>query len=211
MNEKDEEFSKERKKALDKIENVYEKEHNGNKRKLKYGIYCLFGVPMVFLVMLFIIESSKLVFLVLWIASLFLISAYLIGIEYSDFRLQENFADILEKHKEMESLLDVPDITDINISRLELPALPRLDAYRKERQRREEADANVELLMKQVAELTEKLDKLQNAGVGAASEQEIEQKQDNGEVHGTEPVNGEDTVKDVTADNGAASENGQNS
>lgn len=173
MTDKEEEFSKERKEALDKIDKVYEHEHDNNKRKLKYGIYCLLGVPMVFLVLLFTMNSSKLVFLVLWIASLFIISGYLVAVEYSDFKMQENFADILNEHKEKESLLDVPDITDIDLSRFERPMLPRLEMYRKEREKREEADANVALLMKQVAELTEKLDKLQGM-----TEAEIEDKAD---------------------------------
>lgn len=178
MTDKEEEFSKERKEALDKIDKVYEHEHDNNKRKLKYGIYCLLGVPMVFLVLLFTMNSSKLVFLVLWIASLFVISGYLVAVEYSDFKMQENFADILNEHKEKESLLDVPDITDIDLSRFERPMLPRLEMYRKEREKREEADANVALLMKQVAELTEKLDKLQGM-----TEVEIEDKHD--EAHKT--------------------------
>ena len=173
MTDKEEEFSKERKEALDKIDKVYEHEHDNNKRKLKYGIYCLLGVPMVFLVLLFTMNSSKLVFLVLWIASMFIISGYLVAVEYSDFKMQENFADILNEHKEKESLLDVPDITDIDLSRFERPMLPRLEMYRKEREKREEADANVALLMKQVAELTEKLDKLQGM-----TEVEIEDKHD---------------------------------
>jgi hypothetical protein len=95
-----------------------------------------------------------------------LISAYLIGIEYSDFKLQENFAGILNEHKEKESLLDVPDITDIDLSGLNrpaLPGLPKLDMYRREREKREEADANVAMLMQQVAELTEKLNQMQAA------------------------------------------------
>lgn len=171
MTDKEQEFSKERKEALDKIDKVYEHEHDNNKRKLKYGIYCLLGVPMVFLVLLFTMNSSKLVFLVLWIASLFIISGYLVAVEYSDFKMQENFADILNEHKEKESLLDVPDITDIDLSRFERPMLPRLEMYRKEREKREEADANVALLMKQVAELTEKLDRLQGM-----TEAEIEDK-----------------------------------
>jgi hypothetical protein len=185
MESKDEKLTKERKEALEKIDKVYEAEHGSNKKKLKYGIYCLFAVPSVFLVMLFFIDSSKLVFLVLWIASLFLISAYLIGVEYSDFKLQDNFAGILNEHKERESLLDVPDITDIDLSGLNrpaLPGLPRLDMYRREREKREEADANVAMLMQQVAELTEKLNQMQAAtgiqldGKNADTEQQIETK-----------------------------------
>lgn len=202
MTDKEEEFSKERKEALDKIDKVYEHEHDNNKRKLKYGIYCLFGVPMVFLVLLFTMNSSKLVFLVLWIASLFIISGYLVAVEYSDFKMQENFADILNEHKEKESLLDVPDITDIDLSRFERPMLPRLEMYRKEREKREEADANVALLMKQVAELTEKLDKLQGM-----TEVEIEDKHD----EASDKVESKADVPSGKADDKAESDSKQKS
>lgn len=159
MTDKEEKFENERKEALDKIDRVYESEHNNNKRKIKYGIYCLIGVPMIFLILLFAMDSSKLLFLVLWIASLFLISGYLVAVEYSDFKMQENFADILDENRQMESLMDVPDITDIDLTRLDKPVLKGLE-LKKERKMREQADENVALLMKQVAELNEKIDRL---------------------------------------------------
>jgi hypothetical protein len=54
--------------------------------------------------------------------------------------------------------------------------------YRREREKREEADANVAMLMQQVAELTEKLNQMQAAtgiqldGKNADTEQQIETK-----------------------------------
>ena len=63
--------------------------HAANVKKLKAGIKCIFTVPACFLILLFLTGSSKIIFLVLWIASLFIIAAYLIHVEYSDYKVQE--------------------------------------------------------------------------------------------------------------------------
>ena len=48
-----------------------------------------------FLVLLMIVpDSSKIIFLVLWIVSLFAIAVYLIGVEYVDYKLQEKMNEI---------------------------------------------------------------------------------------------------------------------
>ena len=39
-------------------------------------------------------DSSKIIFLVLWIVSLFAIAVYLIGVEYVDYKLQEKMNEI---------------------------------------------------------------------------------------------------------------------
>jgi hypothetical protein len=43
---------------------------------------------------MFTMESSKYVFLVLWVASLFVISAYLIYVEYADYKVQETMVEL---------------------------------------------------------------------------------------------------------------------
>ena len=63
--------------------------HAANVKKLKAGIKCIFTVPACFLILLFLTGSSKIIFLVLWIASLFIIAAYLKHFEYSDYKLHE--------------------------------------------------------------------------------------------------------------------------
>lgn len=62
--------------------------HKGNLRKLNIGFRSLLIVPTIFLVLLFFTGSSKTVFLVLWIVSMFIIAFYLVRIEYSDYQLQ---------------------------------------------------------------------------------------------------------------------------
>ena len=62
--------------------------HKNNLHKLKIGFGSLFIVPTVFLIMLFFTGSSKTVFLILWIVSMFIIATILVRIEFSDYQLQ---------------------------------------------------------------------------------------------------------------------------
>lgn len=63
--------------------------HADNQKRIKIGIHCLIWIPMIFMALLFLTEGEKVIFLILWIASLFLIAAYLIYVEYLDFKAQE--------------------------------------------------------------------------------------------------------------------------
>ena len=74
----------------------YEKTiHEQNQRRIKIGLRCIYFIPLFFLVLLMIVpDSSKIIFLVLWIVSLFAIAVYLIGVEYVDYKLQEKLNDI---------------------------------------------------------------------------------------------------------------------
>ncbi len=62
--------------------------HKDNLQKLKIGFKSLIIVPSIFLIALFFTGSSKTVFLVLWIVSMFIIALVLVRIEYSDYQLQ---------------------------------------------------------------------------------------------------------------------------
>lgn len=69
-------------------------------------------IPLIFLVLLFITDSSKIIFLVLWIASLFGIAIYLIGVEYVDYKLQEKMNEIGGKNDiEPESLIKIEQVS----------------------------------------------------------------------------------------------------
>ncbi|SCW68512.1 hypothetical protein SAMN02910400_01883 [Lachnospiraceae bacterium C10] len=69
---------------------AYQKEnHEKNQRKIRNGLKVNILLPLVFLIISFATDSSKLVFLILWITSLFGIAFYLIYVEYMDFRMQE--------------------------------------------------------------------------------------------------------------------------
>ena len=78
-------------------------------------IFAVFGLcAIIFLTLLFVVNSSKVIFLVMWIASLFIISGYLIAIEYKDYNMTENLKDIVGNEYD-DSLIDtakaISDIT----------------------------------------------------------------------------------------------------
>jgi hypothetical protein len=62
--------------------------HKDNLHRIKIGFRSILIVPTIFLLLLFFTSSSKTVFLVLWIVSMFIIAVYLVIIEYSDYKLQ---------------------------------------------------------------------------------------------------------------------------
>ena len=69
---------------------AYEKEnHEKNQRKIRTGLKVNILLPLVFLIISFATDSSKLILLILWITSLFGIAFDLIYVEYTDFRMQK--------------------------------------------------------------------------------------------------------------------------
>lgn len=109
MNEETKEF----KEMYDRLMNYEQKLHEKNQKKIKIGIRVALIVPLIFLALLFISGSSKIVFLVLWIASLFGISIYLIAVEYSDYQLQVKIAEISgQEEKEVDSLVPIDELEE---------------------------------------------------------------------------------------------------
>ena len=84
--------------------------HAANVKKLKAGIKCIFTVPACFLILLFLTGSSNIIFLVLWIASLFIIAAYLIHVEYSDYKVQEMVNSLQDSGSDIDGLIDIDSI-----------------------------------------------------------------------------------------------------
>ena len=73
------------------------------------SLYAWFNIllPLVFLIISFLTKSSKLVFLVLWIVSLFGIAFYLLYVEFTDFKLQEKMKEfgIVDEEEEQKDLI----------------------------------------------------------------------------------------------------------
>ena len=82
--------------------------HNGNQRRIRKGMLSLLLVPLVFLVLLFLSEGSRVIFLLLWIMSMFGISAYLIAVEYIDYEMQNKVKKITKKEVELDQLTPLP-------------------------------------------------------------------------------------------------------
>lgn len=82
--------------------------HNGNQRRIRKGMLSLLLVPLVFLVLLFLSEGSRVIFLLLWIVSMFGIAAYLIAVEYIDYEMQNKVKRITKKEVELDQLMALP-------------------------------------------------------------------------------------------------------
>lgn len=95
---------------MEKVLEFRDNAHSDNVRKIKAGIKCIFTVPACFLILLFFTGSSKIIFLVLWIASLFIIAAYLIHVEYSDYKIQEMVNSLQDSEDSIDSLIDIGSI-----------------------------------------------------------------------------------------------------
>ena len=95
--------------SIEMIRLYYEKEHKRNKDRIKYGIIAMLIIPIIFLILLFVVNSSKVIFLVMWIASLFIISGYLIAIEYKDYNMTENLKGIID-NSDSNALIDTTKV-----------------------------------------------------------------------------------------------------
>ena len=114
------------KQKLEKLENLYEmvmdfekKSHEKNQKRIRIGMRCLYIIPAIFLFLLMVMKSSKIIFLALWIISLFILAVYLIVVEYMDYNLQ-NHVNKLEgkKNGKVDSLIEM-DRFEKNVDRFE--------------------------------------------------------------------------------------------
>ena len=89
--------------------------HEKNQKRIKTGMICMLVIPVVFLILLFTMQSSKIVYLVLWIVSLFILCGYLIAVEYSDYSLQEKLEALGVDDHGVDGSLIGPDVLEKDI------------------------------------------------------------------------------------------------
>lgn len=87
--------------------------HAQNLKRIHIGLLCVLIIPMIFLSLMFITDSNKVIWLILWIVSLFAISSYLIVVEYGDYNLQHRINSITGSDAEPVPLLE-SGINDMN-------------------------------------------------------------------------------------------------
>lgn len=137
-----------KKENYEKYEKMYEKLigyeqriHESNQKRIRVGLKCIFIIPLIFLILLFWTESNKVVFLILWIVSLFGIAVYLIGVEYADYNLQEKMNELREEDGELDALLgkEIDEMGD-NIRNVMQKIDSTLNVEREEQITQEEAE-----------------------------------------------------------------------
>ena len=82
------------KEMYDKFINYEQNLHQQNQKRIRVGLKINIILPLFFLILSFAISEGKLVFLLLWIISLFGIATYLIYVEYSDYKMLEQVKEL---------------------------------------------------------------------------------------------------------------------
>lgn len=99
-----------------RIEEYRQEFHMENRRRIRSGIKCLLIIPLIFLVLLLMTGSDRIIFLSLWVISMFLIAAYLIYAEYMDFKVDKMVAHITGQSFEELHAMTAADARDISAS-----------------------------------------------------------------------------------------------
>ena len=79
--------------------------HQRNKNMIKYGSIGLIVLPVVLFIVRWLTDSDKMVFLLLWIFSLFALAAFLIGVEYLDSSIQKTLKEMTNREEKFDDLL----------------------------------------------------------------------------------------------------------
>ena len=80
--------------------------HAKNKRRVKVSGIILIVLPIVLGLVRWMTDSDKTVFLIIWVLCMFLISAFLVGIEYMDHMLYKRIRKITGTEAEYDTLVD---------------------------------------------------------------------------------------------------------
>lgn len=130
----------------EKISEYYTSEHQKSQQKIKYGIICIIAIPLIFLILMFTMKSSKLVYLILWIVALFIISAYLISVEYKDYTMQKQLKafigeDVNQPLIELTNMIELAHLENNQLSKKSDKLLKKNNKISEKRQEEIEAYA----------------------------------------------------------------------
>jgi type IV secretory pathway TrbD component len=107
------------KENLEKYAHLYEKItdyeqqlHRRNQKRIRIGLRCFILIPSAFLVLLLLTGSNRIIFLLLWIVSLFGLAIYLIGVEYVDYQLQLKLSEWSQEEKDIDTLIGL-DLSEV--------------------------------------------------------------------------------------------------
>lgn len=85
-----------------------EQVHQNNKRRIRHGLISLIVIPFVLVGILLLTDSSRIVFLIIWIACMFVAAAFLLFVAYSDWMLQATINELSrDELGELDSLISV--------------------------------------------------------------------------------------------------------
>ena len=81
---------------VDEVKTLY----YANQVRIHKGLWALIISTVLFLTIMFITKGSKVIFLLMWIATMFAVAAYLIAVEYLNFELKRKVEEITRREQD---------------------------------------------------------------------------------------------------------------
>ena len=106
--------------VLAEITAFAENMHTKNQHKKKICLRCMMIIPLVFMVLMFTMDTAKVVYLLLWVISLFIFCAYLIIIDYIDDKLARKLNDLNIEIQEKQADASITDRIKAFLSEVQL-------------------------------------------------------------------------------------------
>ena len=94
--------------------------HAKNQHKKKVCLRCMMIIPLVFMVLMFTMDTAKVVYLLLWVISLFIFCAYLIVIDYIDDKLARKLNELNIEIQEKQADASLTDSIKAFLSEVQL-------------------------------------------------------------------------------------------
>lgn len=82
-------------------------QHTANQQRIRKGLWSLPCVTVLFLLLVMLTDGSRTIILLLWIAAVFALAAYLISVEYADYEMQKKLAEVTQLEQELGGLMDI--------------------------------------------------------------------------------------------------------
>lgn len=106
--------------VLAEITAFAENMHTKNQHKKKICLRCMMIIPLVFMVLMFTMDTAKVVYLLLWVISLFIFCAYLIIIDYIDDKLARKLNGLNIEIQEKQADASIADSIKAFLSEVQL-------------------------------------------------------------------------------------------
>ena len=106
--------------VLAEITAFAENMHTKNQHKKKICLRFMMIIPLVFMVLMFTMDTAKVVYLLLWVISLFIFCAYLIIIDYIDDKLARKLNDLNIEIQEKQADASITDSIKAFLSEVQL-------------------------------------------------------------------------------------------
>lgn len=83
-----------RKNIVQKLTEQAVKQHEANKKRIKYGFISMILSPFLLYFIMWVTDSDKVAFIIIWGLAMFIISIYLLNVAYHDSLVDETFKEL---------------------------------------------------------------------------------------------------------------------